>query len=144
MYMIVLKSRISQLIKKERARERKQVSAHYEREMAQMKREMEQAYAAEKKELKRNYKNELVKRERQIKRLQLEIDRNYTTYQEIRNREKHLDELTNELERVMESMFINVQESTQPFLRARSKVEAVRNRSARDNKKVERIFRVAR
>jgi hypothetical protein len=142
--MLVLKSRISQLIKKERVKERKLVSSHYEKEMIKQRKEMEKDHSEELRKNRKTFKQELFKREQEVRRLQKEIDRSYQIYQEIRIREKHLDELTTEVEQMMESMLINVQESTQPFLRARSKVEALRNRSARNNSKVESIFRKAR
>ncbi len=73
-----------------------------------------------------------------------EIDRNYATYQAIRKREVELYQLSAEIETVVETMVIKVQESLQPFYRTRAKIETVKRKSGSRHEKVESIFRSAR
>lgn len=141
--MFIRKSRISQLIKKERAHERKQVSREYEKKIRELKREMHEDQTRTVNELKDERSRELRKRDREIKKLKSEIQHHYATYQDVLKRERYLDELSGEMEEIMEKMLVSVNESVQPFYRTRSKVEAMKSRSAKKHDKVENIFRVA-
>ncbi len=141
--MFIRKSHISQLIKKERAHERKQVSREYEKKIRELKREMHEDQTRTVNELKDERSRELRKRDREIKKLKSEIQHHYATYQDVLKRERYLDELSGEMEEIMEKMLVSVNESVQPFYRTRSKVEAMKSRSAKKHDKVENIFRVA-
>ncbi len=83
-------------------------------------------------------------KEREIKRLQQELDRNYYKYMELRQREKHIDQLSDEIDEVVNDMVVKVQESIQPFYRTRAKVITTKKRSDKKHTKVESIFRAAK
>ncbi|MCP4137840.1 MAG: hypothetical protein GY754_43160 [bacterium] len=138
--MLIRKSRISQLIKKEREKERRKCEKENTRKMHKVIRELESEYSSAVKMIKKEHDGVLTERDRTIMMLKRNIEKNYDKYQVIRQREKHLDQLSNELEDTVESMVIKVQESVQPFYRTRGKVQSSKRRSDKKHEKVESIF----
>ncbi len=142
--MFVRKSKISQLVKKEKQKERRLCQKENDRRFNDTIKMLKQQHYAEIKELEKKLTLQLKGINRENKRLKEEIDRNYATYQMIRKREAELYQLSAEIESVVETMVIKVQESLQPFYRTRVKIESVKRRSGGRHEKVESIFRSAK
>ncbi len=138
--MFVRKSHINHLIEKERRKERALCMKEKNSEIADIRKYTRERREKELKEMKTWYEHVILQKESDIRRLQKEIDNHYETYREIREREAHLDTITSEVEQEVERMLLKVHESTQPFLRARNKVERIKNVSNKGNSKVESIF----
>jgi len=139
--MLVRKSKISQLIKKERQKERSICQKENDLIIINQKKELTEEHASILRETKKKFRQQLNEKERENLRLKKEIDKNYSLYQDIRQKEKHIDGLSDEIEDVVDAMVVRVQESLQPFYRTRSKIESSKRRSDRKNEKVESIFR---
>jgi len=142
--MLIRKSKISQLIKKEREKERQKCEKDSTQKLDKTIRELQLKSLKTLKELKRKHRKELVENKKRIAVLEKEMTKNYSKYQEIRNKEQHLDQLTFEIEDVVENMVKKVQESIQPFYRTRGKVESAKRKGDRKNEKVENIFRAVK
>ncbi len=138
--MLVRKDKIGNLIKKEREKERKQCEKEFSAKLQNTRKILEEKHQETVKKLKDRYENLLSEKDLEIQSLNKEINRNYSIYQTIRKREKHLDYLTSEVEDEIEKMVIKVQETLQPFYRTRAKVEAVKRNSNKKDKKVQNIF----
>ncbi|HOO71392.1 MAG TPA: hypothetical protein PK926_06490 [Spirochaetota bacterium] len=138
--MFVRKSQISHLIRKEKNRERKKC----EIESLEKIKKIRNAVETEKKKMEQELRGELnhaiQEKDREIKILKREIERNYLLYQDIRKREMFLNELTAEIENVVELMVVKVQESLQPFYRTRAKIDSIKRKSDRKHEKVENIL----
>jgi hypothetical protein len=138
--MLVRKSRISHLILKEKSRERRRCEQQSQELIARIK----EKSRADREKLEKEFQSELKRLEqeknREIRSLKRELERNYALYQEIRKREMHLNDLTGEIENVVELMVVKVQESLQPFYRTRSKIETIKRQSDRRHEKVESIL----
>ena len=139
--MLVRKSKISQLIKKERRKERHICQRESFMRLQETKQRLSEEHAAEMKQARQEFKKQLKLMEKENSRLRREIDRHYATFQSVRKREAQLDELSHEIEGVIETMNIRVQESLQPFYRTRNKIESTKRKADRGNEKVESIFR---
>lgn len=94
------------------------------------------------KELNAGHKKTVLELGNEIRRLKSEIDRNYSTYMDIRIREKAIKQLTAEMEAEVNRMVTKIHESIQPFYRTMSKVESTGRKSDKKHDKVERIFHV--
>jgi len=139
--MFVRKSKIAQLIKKERQKERRVCLKEYDEKIRRMKRDLNEEHSREVKEIRRELREQLKAVELDNTKLRQEIDRHYSTYQKVRQREEYLDQLSAEIESVVGTMIIRVQESIQPFYRTRAKIESTKRKSDKRNEKVENIFR---
>ena len=142
--MIVRKSQISQLIKKEKEKERRLCQREYDERIRNIKKQLQDQHARELKENRRHYRSQIKKLETEREQLRKEIDSHYALYQQIRRREKTLDQISAEIEFVLDTMTVRVQESIQPFLRTRSKMESTKRLSDKKHDKVESIFRAVK
>ena len=142
--MFVRKNKIAQLLKKEKQKERRLCQKENDQRFNETIKMLKQQHDSEMRELKQSLTQQLKGQERENKRLKEEIDRNYATYQLIRKREAELYQLSAEIETVVDTMVIKVQESLQPFYRTRAKIESVKRRSGNRHEKVESIFRSAK
>ena len=138
--MFVRKSQISGLVRKEKQRERKRCERENQLKLKNLREQLENENRQTVKSIRGELKDALKEKEKEIKLLKGEIERHYSLYQDIRRREVHLDQLSADLEDVVNSMVIKVQESLQPFYRSRAKIETMKRRSDRKNEKVESIF----
>ncbi len=142
--MFVRKSKISHLIKKEKQKVRTFCDKYYGKKMESLKKELNEKHDRILKRTISESKEIIECKEREIKRLQQELDRNYREYMELRQREKHIDKLSDEIDEVVNDMVLKVQESIQPFYRTRAKVVTTKKRSDKKHDKVESIFRAAK
>jgi len=135
--MFIRKSRITHLIRREKLRERRKC----ERESLEKIKEIGEQHEFEKsrmeRQLKAEFKNAVHERDQEIRELKRELARNYQLYQDLRRRELYLNELSAEFENVIDLMGVRIQETMQPFFRARAKVEAIKRRSDRRHDKVD-------
>ncbi len=139
--MIVRKSKISQLIKKERQKERKLCQRESDERIRDLKQQITDKYTEEIRSIRLEYRREVKTLEKENQTLKREIDRNFSIYQKVRRREEHLEQLSSEFEDIVDVMNIKVQESLQPFYRTRAKIENSKRRSDKKHEKVESIFR---
>jgi predicted RNase H-like nuclease (RuvC/YqgF family) len=142
--MFVKKSKISNVIKKEKQKVRNFCDKYYGKKLESLKKDLNEKHQKVLARTISESKEIIENKEREIKRLQQELDRNYQKYMELRQREKHIDKLSDEIDEVVNDMVIKVQESIQPFYRTRAKVLTTKKRSDRKHDKVESIFRAAR
>ncbi len=142
--MFVRKSSISNLIKKEKQKVKNFCDKYYGKKMESLKKELNEKHDRILKRTISESKEIIESKEREIKRLQQELDRNYYKYMELRQREKHIDQLSDEIDEVVNDMVVKVQESIQPFYRTRAKVITTKKRSDKKHTKVESIFRAAK
>ncbi len=140
--MYIKKSKISQLIKREREKERLNSKKECNREIKNLKKELESKHAEIVKELKAKHKEIRLMQTKEIRMLRNEIEKNHSKYMELRLREKNLNDLSAEMEAELNKMATRVHESMQPFYRTMSKVETTKRKSDRKHEKVERIFSV--
>lgn len=140
--MFVRKNKITRLIKKEKERERLRCEKESARQIKNLKSELENKHAVIVKELNAGHKKTVLELGNEIRRLKSEIDRNYSTYMDIRIREKAIKQLTAEMEAEVNRMVTKIHESIQPFYRTMSKVESTGRKSDKKHDKVERIFHV--
>lgn len=141
--MLVRKSQLNNIIKKERAKERKICKNEFQKNLKESLLEQKGSYEEEIKTNKKDYEFELKKQNKEIKNLRNEIERNHKDYQDLRKREIELDNVSHEVESVLESISIKLNESIQPFYRTRSKLDRIKRKSDRKSTKVENIFRSA-
>ncbi len=142
--MIILKSKIAQVIKKERDRERNQCEKKHKLEMKKFQSETETKHSEEIKKLHQMYKKELKERDVEIRKLHNEIEKNYDLYKKLRLREKQLDTLSTELEDEINAMVVKMHESFQPFYRSMNKLEVVKRRSDNRHSNVDKKIRVVK
>ena len=140
--MFVRKNKITRLIKKEKERERLRCEKESARQIKNLKSDLENKHALIVKELNAGHKKTVLELGNEIRRLKSEIDRNYSTYMDIRIREKAIKQLTAEMEAEVNRMVTKIHESIQPFYRTMSKVESTGRKSDKKHDKVERIFHV--
>ncbi len=140
--MFVRKSKITQLIKKEKERERLRCEKESARQIKNLKSELEGRHSQIVKEMKAEHKASILEMKNEIRKLQDEIDRHYAIYMEIRMREKGLKELTAEVETEVDKMVTRIHESIQPFYRTMSKVESAGRKSDKKHEKIEKVFTV--
>lgn len=149
--LLVPKSKIGVIIKKERRKEydrcKQDNDKLLKRTVSELKtkhrnelKDLERDYEQKLKDLERDYEQKLKDKLLEIMKLREEITKNYTLYQELRQREIELDHLSVSFEAVLNEMSVKVQESIQPFLRARGKIESVKRASDRKDAKVEAVF----
>lgn len=139
--MIVRKSKISNLIKKERAKERKICQKETEKQLKDLSEELHEYYKTQMKQTSKDHRFEIRQKNNEIKKLKAEIENNHKQYQRIRLREQDLDNMSAELESVIETVSVKMQESIQPFYRTRAKVETAKRKSDKSHNKVENIFK---
>jgi len=139
--MIVRKSRISQLIKKERTRERKLCQKETNMRLQDLKEQLVDQYTLEMRAMRKEYRQQVKNLEKENHTLKRELDRNFAVYQRVRSREEHLEQLSSEFEDIVDVMNVRVQESLQPFYRTRAKIENTKRKSDKKHEKVESIFR---
>lgn len=140
--MYVRKNKISHLLKKEREKERQRCEKDTERQIKSLKSNLENKNSLIIKDLQAEHKKNVLELSIEIRRLKEEIEKNYSTYMEVRMREKKLQELSVEMEAEIAKMVTRVHESTQPFYRTMSKVESAKKKSDKKHEKVDRIFSV--
>ena len=142
--MFVRKSSISNVIKKEKQKVKTFCDKYYGKKIESLKKELNEKHDRILKRAISESKEIIESKEREIKRLQQELDRNYYKYMELRQREKNIDKLSDEIDEVVNDMVVKVQESIQPFYRTRAKVVTTKRRSDKKHNKVESIFRAAK
>lgn len=139
--MLVRKSKLSNLIKKERAKERKICKEEAEKRIKEISDEIHEEYKKKMKKSQKDYRFELRQKNNEIKKLRTEIENSHKRYQQLRSREQELDDLAAEFESVIESVSIKMHESIQPFYRTKAKVEGTKRGSDKSHTKVERLFK---
>lgn len=140
--MFIKKTKITQLIKKEREKERQSCEKENARTVKNLKNDLDSKYTDIIKQLKADHKKEILGLKNEIKALRSEIEKNHSTYIEVRMREKGLQELSSEMEEEISKMLTRVHESIQPFYRTMSKVETTKRKSDRKHEKIERVFSI--
>ncbi len=142
--MLVRKSKLSTLIRKERTKERKLCKQESDRVLKEHVLELKTDYELKIHELKKDFKNELKIKDTEIALLKNEIAKNHRDYQNLRQRETDLDNMSAELEQIIETMNIKIQESMQPFYRSRARLAETKRTSDKKHTKVDSIFRAVR
>ncbi len=142
--MIILKSRISGAIGKEKDKIRRDCERTHRKKVASLRKNLSSDYARAVKNLKNEYEEIIEEKDLEIQKLQKVIERNSRRYQQIRQREKYLDDLSFEIEDVVDSMVVRVQESLQPFYRTRAKVQTSKKYSDKGHDKVKSILAVSK
>jgi len=138
--MIILKSNINGILRKEKDKVRKSCEVEYRKKMSVMKIHLESSYTRTIKKIKSEYEDIIQDKDREIEQLKSIIDRNYQKYQQVRQREKYLDSLSGEIESVIDIMVTRVQESVQPFYRTRAKVSATKKLSDKANDNMKKVL----
>ncbi len=142
--MFIRKSQIANVIKNERQKEHETCEKSYKSQIQRLQKELFEQHKKSLAAMTQEHQNILLQKDKEIKKLRKEIESSETTYREIRRREKHLEDITFEVEDIVDQMVIKVQESLQPFYRTRAKVEAIGRKSDKTHDKVESIFRVVK
>lgn len=140
--MLIRKSKISNIIKKEKEKERRLCQKEHDLRIRELNNNFEEKLAHEVRELKKDFRIQIKSFERENERLRREIDMHYVMYKKLRQREEYLDHLSSEIEDVIDTMTIKFQETLQPFYRAKAKIEITKRKSDKKHEKVESIFRV--
>lgn len=138
--MIILKSSISGILKKEKNKVRKSCEKEYSKKLSSMKLNLENSHAKDISSIRSEYERVIENKDNEIEKLRSVIDRNYQRYQQVRQREKYLDALSSEIENVIDHMVVRVQESVQPFYRTRAKVLSVKRVSDKSDDKMKKIL----
>ncbi|PKL15982.1 MAG: hypothetical protein CVV49_18600 [Spirochaetae bacterium HGW-Spirochaetae-5] len=138
--MIIFKSSISRVIRREREKVRKSCEAEYAKKIKSLKRDLEKSNSKKLNIMKSEYVAIIEEKDREIEKLISAIDTNYKRYIQVRRREKQLDNLSNEIEDVIENMVTKVHESVQPFYRTRAKVLATKKISDKNHDGVKNIL----
>ncbi|OHD63912.1 MAG: hypothetical protein A2176_09095 [Spirochaetes bacterium RBG_13_51_14] len=139
--MLIRKSKISNIIKKEKEKERRLCQKEHDLRIRELNNNFEEKLAHEVRELKKDFRIQIKSFERENERLRREIDMHYVMYKKLRQREEYLDHLSSEIEDVIDTMTIKFQETLQPFYRAKAKIEITKRKSDKKHEKVESIFR---
>lgn len=139
--MFVRKTQIANVIKKERHKERLQNEKHFELRLQRIKKELEENHKVFIHTMLQEHRQVLQQKDKEIKLLKKEMEAHEWRYRQIRKREQEIEELSYEVEGVIDTMVLKVQESLQPFYRTRAKVEFTKRKSDKDHEKVESIFR---
>ena len=138
--MIILKSSINDILRKEKDKVRRTCEKEYGRKLSSMKNSLENAHAKTISSMKSEYERIIDDKNREIEKLRSVIDRNYHRYQQVRQREKYLDALSSEVENVIEHMVVRVHESVQPVYRTRAKVLSVKKVSDKSDDKMKKVL----
>jgi hypothetical protein len=138
--MIILKSSINDILRKEKDKVRKSCEKEFNRKLSSIKISLENSHAKAVSTMKNDYERIIEDKNSEIEKLRNVIDRNYLRYQQVRQREKYLDALSHEIENVIEHMVVRVQESVQPFYRTRAKVLSVRKVSDKSDEKMRKVL----
>src|SRR4030042_270545 len=138
--MLIRKSKISNIIKKEKEKERRLCQKEHDLRIRELNNNFEEKLAHEVRELKKDFRIQIKSFERENERLRREIDMHYVMYKKLRQREEYLDHLSSEIEDVIDTMTIKFQETLQPFYRAKAKIEITKRKSDKKHEKEERIF----
>ncbi len=138
--MIILKSRINDMLRKEKEKVRRTCEKEYGKRLTSMKHNLENGHARTISNMRNEYERIIEDKNSEIEKLRNVIDRNYLRYQQVRQREKYLDALSNEIENVIDHMVIRVQESVQPFYRTRAKVLSVKKVSDKSDDKMKKVL----
>ena len=138
--MFIKKKNISTLLKKERQKEKKLSEKYYTQKYKKEMKKIIEAHERELKEIIQESNEQLRQKNWEIQLLKNEIEKNHSKYIEIRQKEKHVDLLSREIDDVVNDMIIKVQESVQPFYRTRAKVERTKRKSDKSHNKVQSIF----
>jgi len=140
--MIILKKNISRAINKEKEKVKKECEKKHKMKIEALRRKLEKDHAAGIKNIKLSYEETIEEKERELNRLRNILERNYRRYQQVRQREKYLDDLSYEIEGVVEKMVIGVQESLQPFYRTRAKVLTTTKQSDKQHSKIKKLITI--
>lgn len=140
--MIILKKNISRTINKEKEKVKKECEKQHKVKVETLRRKLEREHANGVKNIKSSYEETIEEKERELNRLRNILERNYRRYQQVRQREKYLDDLSYEIEGVVEKMVIGVQESLQPFYRTRAKVFTASKQSDKQHNKVKNLLAI--
>lgn len=140
--MIILKKNISRTINKEKEKMKKECEKQHKVKVETLRRKLERDHATGVKNIKSSYEETIEEKERELDRLRNILERNYRRYQQVRQREKYLDDLSYEIEGVVEKMVIGVQESLQPFYRTRAKVLTTSKQSDKQHSKVKNLLAI--
>ncbi len=140
--MLVRKSKISNIIKNEKEKERLRCEKESSKEIRNLRKELENKNALIIKNLKADHKKITLELRSEVQKLRNELEKNHSKYVEIRLREKELDELSSVIEVDVNKMITRVHESIQPFYRTMAKVDNVKRNSDKKHEKIERIFSI--
>lgn len=140
--MIIFKKNISRAINKEKEKVKKECEKQQEMKIEALRRKLEKDHADGIKSIKSSYEETIEEKERELNRLRNILERNYRRYQQVRQREKYLDDLSYEIENVVEKMVIGVQESLQPFYRTRAKVITTSKQSDKQHNKIKNLLAI--
>ena len=140
--MIILKKNISRAINKEKEKVKKECEKQHKMKIAALRRKLEKDHAAGIKNIKTSYEETIEEKERELNKLRNILERNYRRYQQVRQREKYLDDLSYEIEGVVEKMVIGVQEALQPFYRTRAKVLTTSKQSDKQHSKIKKLLTI--
>ena len=140
--MFILKKNISRTINKEKEKVKKVCEKEHKVKIEALRRKLEKDYVKGMNNIKSAYEETIEEKERELNKLRNVLERNYQRYQQIRQREKYLDDLSFEIEGVVEKMVIGVQESLQPFYRTRAKVLTTSKQSDKQHSKVKNLLAI--
>ena len=139
--MLIMKSKISSVIKKERAKERAECLKKSQEELKKKTSALVKSYEEKIKLLNKNFALTLKEKSKEVDHLKSEIDKKHKEYQALRLREKNLDDLSAEFQHLIEEFGIRVQEAIQPFYRSQAKISLMKRRSDKEHEKMNKIFR---
>jgi len=140
--MFVLKKNISRVINKEKEKVKKICEREHKAKIEALRRKLEKDYVKGIHNIKSAYEETIEEKERELNKLRNLLERNYHRYQQIRQREKYLDDLSFEIEGVVEKMVLGVQESLQPFYRTRAKVLTTSKQSDKEHARVKNLLAI--
>ncbi len=138
--MVILKSSINDILRKEKDKVRRSCEREYRKKMSSVKLNLDSNHAKIISSMKSEYESIIEDKNREIEKLRNIIERNYLRYQQVRQREKYLDSLSHEIENVIDHMVVRVQESVQPFYRTRAKVLSVKKVSDKSDDKMKKVL----
>lgn len=139
--MLILKSSISNIIKKERSKERNECESAHKAELKKTVSDLTRANDLNIKQIRKEHLVEIKNRDREIYALKNEMNKNHKAYQDLRRRETELDNLTSEFEELLELLTVKIHEAIQPYYRMRAKIQTVKRSSDKKNDKMETILR---
>lgn len=140
--MIILKKNISRAINKEKEKVKRECEKKQKMKIEALRIKLEKEHAAGINSIKSSYEETIEEKERELNRLRNILERNYRRYQQVRQREKYLDDLSYEIEGVVEKMIVGVQESLQPFYRTRAKVFTASKQSDKQHPKIKNLLAI--
>ena len=139
--MFILKNNISNIIKKERAKEKAIWIKIAKTELAEALKIQKHEYESKLRQLRQDSNLIIKDKDKEIAILKNELNQKYKDYQQLRLDQKQIGDLSAEFALTLEEMAIKIHESIQPFYRTRAKIETVKRKSDKDVMKNLKIFR---